>query len=248
MPVGLPCGYDPALGRFAQADTIIPAQSQGVQAWDRYAGMNNNPVRYSDPSGHRVCEDDETCDGNGNKIPAAKSQKKTGKASPSPSLNDAHKEKVKDEQDVIFQEVMTVEELEKLYLALSDLHEYLLWGMIGTSVLGAVATTIASIGVTPIAGIAIATVFSLEVAAYIVEMDRVSGLMSYVNDAIIAAKSNSGAIQMTVFRQGDSMVSQVFPTVHYAGASRSYTVTSLATGLLFSTPAGLQQFSNSGGH
>ncbi|PWH13850.1 MAG: hypothetical protein DDG60_09040, partial [Anaerolineae bacterium] len=41
--------YDPALARFAQADSIIPLESQGVQAWDRYAGMNNNPVRYSDP-------------------------------------------------------------------------------------------------------------------------------------------------------------------------------------------------------
>ncbi|NOH02420.1 MAG: RHS repeat-associated core domain-containing protein [Chloroflexi bacterium] len=45
--------YDPALGRFAQADTIIP-QSQGVQAWDRYAYTNNNPVRYTDPSGHCI--------------------------------------------------------------------------------------------------------------------------------------------------------------------------------------------------
>jgi len=45
--------YDPALGRFAQADTIIP-QNQGVQAWDRYAYTNNNPLRYVDPSGHCI--------------------------------------------------------------------------------------------------------------------------------------------------------------------------------------------------
>jgi hypothetical protein len=43
--------YDPSLGRFAQADSIIP-QNQGVQAWDRFAYTNNNPVRYTDPSGH----------------------------------------------------------------------------------------------------------------------------------------------------------------------------------------------------
>jgi RHS repeat-associated protein len=43
--------YDPALGRFAQADTIIP-QEQGVQAWDRYAYVNNSPVNLVDPSGH----------------------------------------------------------------------------------------------------------------------------------------------------------------------------------------------------
>jgi len=44
--------YDPALARFAQADTIVPLQTQGVQAWDRYAYVNNNPLKYTDPSGH----------------------------------------------------------------------------------------------------------------------------------------------------------------------------------------------------
>jgi len=56
--------YDVALGRFVQADTIIPEQTQGTQAWDRYAGMNNNPVRYNDPTGHigEDCSDNpETC-------------------------------------------------------------------------------------------------------------------------------------------------------------------------------------------
>ena len=38
---------DPQLGRFISADTIIPEESQGVQAWDRYAGMNNNPYYHS---------------------------------------------------------------------------------------------------------------------------------------------------------------------------------------------------------
>jgi len=41
--------YDPALGRFAQADSIVPG---GVQGLDRYAYVNNNPVNYTDPSGH----------------------------------------------------------------------------------------------------------------------------------------------------------------------------------------------------
>mgnify|MGYP005852999619 CR=1 FL=1 len=43
--------YDPSIGRFSSPDTIIPL-GQGVQAWDRYAYSNNNPVRYNDPSGH----------------------------------------------------------------------------------------------------------------------------------------------------------------------------------------------------
>jgi RHS repeat-associated protein len=46
--------YDSLLGRFIQADTVVPLESQGVQAWDRYAYVNNNPVRYNDPTGHDV--------------------------------------------------------------------------------------------------------------------------------------------------------------------------------------------------
>ena len=46
--------YDSALGRFIQADTIVPIEAQGVQAWDRFAYSNNNPILYNDPSGHSV--------------------------------------------------------------------------------------------------------------------------------------------------------------------------------------------------
>jgi RHS repeat-associated protein len=45
--------YDPYLNHFTQPDSIIP-QAQGVQAWDRYAYSNNNPVRFNDPSGHML--------------------------------------------------------------------------------------------------------------------------------------------------------------------------------------------------
>ena len=41
--------YDSQLGRFAQADSIV---SGGVQGYDRYAYVNNNPVRYTDLTGH----------------------------------------------------------------------------------------------------------------------------------------------------------------------------------------------------
>jgi RHS repeat-associated protein len=52
--------YDASIGRFVSPDTIIPLQ-QGSQAWDRYAYVNNNPVRYKDPSGHDVCNEDGNC-------------------------------------------------------------------------------------------------------------------------------------------------------------------------------------------
>ncbi len=46
--------YDPTVGRFIQADTIVPG---GVQGLDRYAYVFNNPLRYIDPSGYMACSD-----------------------------------------------------------------------------------------------------------------------------------------------------------------------------------------------
>ena len=46
--------YDSYLNRWTSPDTIVPEKIQGVQAWDRYAYSNNNPIRYNDPSRHFV--------------------------------------------------------------------------------------------------------------------------------------------------------------------------------------------------
>jgi RHS repeat-associated protein len=61
--------YDPALGRFAQADTVIPDATQGIQAWDRYAYVNNNPLRFIDPTRHYL---DDGCDWEGCSLPYPK--------------------------------------------------------------------------------------------------------------------------------------------------------------------------------
>ena len=45
--------YSSTLGRFVSPDTYVP-ENQGVQAWDRYAYTNNNPINYTDPSGHCI--------------------------------------------------------------------------------------------------------------------------------------------------------------------------------------------------
>ena len=46
--------YDPELGRFISPDSIIP-DPNNPQAWDRYGYVLNNPVRYTDPTGHKTC-------------------------------------------------------------------------------------------------------------------------------------------------------------------------------------------------
>ena len=45
--------YDPLLGRFIQADTIVPSP-QSPQSLNRYAYVLNSPLRYTDPTGHCV--------------------------------------------------------------------------------------------------------------------------------------------------------------------------------------------------
>jgi RHS repeat-associated protein len=43
--------YSPTLGRFIQPDSIIPVVTN-AQSWNRYSYVQNNPVKYIDPSGH----------------------------------------------------------------------------------------------------------------------------------------------------------------------------------------------------
>jgi len=48
--------YSSELGRFTQPDTIIPGAGN-PQAWNRYSYTLNNPVKYTDPSGHMHLKD-----------------------------------------------------------------------------------------------------------------------------------------------------------------------------------------------
>jgi RHS repeat-associated protein len=47
--------YDPALGRFLSADSIVPAPGYPGD-FDRYSYARNSPIRYQDPSGHGYCD------------------------------------------------------------------------------------------------------------------------------------------------------------------------------------------------
>ncbi len=51
--------YDPALGRFLSADTIIPSPGN-PQSLNRYSYVLNSPLKYIDPTGHReiIAEDE----------------------------------------------------------------------------------------------------------------------------------------------------------------------------------------------
>ena len=43
--------YDPVLGRFVQADSMFPGGTD-LQQFNRYTYVSNNPLVYTDPTGH----------------------------------------------------------------------------------------------------------------------------------------------------------------------------------------------------
>jgi hypothetical protein len=47
--------YDPYLNHFTQPDSIVP-DPYNSQDWNRYSYARNNPLKYTDPSGHKVCD------------------------------------------------------------------------------------------------------------------------------------------------------------------------------------------------
>jgi hypothetical protein len=51
---------DPSLGRFIQADTIVPDPGSPV-SWDRYSYTFNRPTVLIDPSGHKACDAEFGC-------------------------------------------------------------------------------------------------------------------------------------------------------------------------------------------
>jgi hypothetical protein len=56
----------PYINHFISADTIVPDQTNS-QDLNRYSYVNNDPLRYTDPTGHLLCGDGEEHDCNGHK-------------------------------------------------------------------------------------------------------------------------------------------------------------------------------------
>jgi RHS repeat-associated protein len=44
--------YSPYINQFLSADTIVPGYAN-PQSWNRFSYVTNNPLRYTDPTGHR---------------------------------------------------------------------------------------------------------------------------------------------------------------------------------------------------
>jgi RHS repeat-associated protein len=84
---------DPLLGRFAQADSIVPNPGNPLD-WDRYSYVRNNPLRYVDPSGHfcemigsnEICSADDDSNGWWSRDPRNKTNRHQESGSKSKSI------------------------------------------------------------------------------------------------------------------------------------------------------------------
>ena len=53
--------FSPYINRFLSADTIVPGYAN-PQSLNRYSYVINNPLRYTDPTGHGQCQTKEDCE------------------------------------------------------------------------------------------------------------------------------------------------------------------------------------------
>ena len=49
--------YDANVGRFLTVDTVVPGDGADPMGFNRYAYARNNPIKYTDPTGHNIFED-----------------------------------------------------------------------------------------------------------------------------------------------------------------------------------------------
>jgi RHS repeat-associated protein len=76
--------YSPYLNHFTQPDSIVP-DPYHPQDWDRYSYARNNPLKYTDPSGHFTCSSDRNsddyCPGNNGSISSNGTGNRSGRDS-----------------------------------------------------------------------------------------------------------------------------------------------------------------------
>ena len=65
--------YDPVARNFVSPDTIIPDPASSL-GWNRYSYVNNNPINYSDPSGHELVVNGHASACGGSSIPGCEHQ------------------------------------------------------------------------------------------------------------------------------------------------------------------------------
>ncbi len=223
-------GYDGELGRFTQPDSIVPTGTQGTQAWDRYAFVNNNPVRYNDPTGHMI---DEGEGGGGRDISGRSTKKviesKNSKGDgPFTDFDPSTCPGPDCELENLFQlDYQTLTEMELMLLNLQS-SLYTFAEILGAG--GALALLAAAFFPVAAPGLLIGgTTALLTAGAIAYEASQLTYLIQMVNDMKDAAMdSPSKSISVMTFRSPNVHDSNLSLT--YNGANRAYTPNSISSG------------------
>jgi RHS repeat-associated protein len=213
--------FDPSLGRFMSPDSIVPTGSQGTQAWDRYAFVNNNPVRYNDPTGHYIPGDcnpmlNPNCDVQTSASSDTNSNTDNANRDINPDDQDDGLCRTFDEDcETLFDENLTPDELQKLIDALykfakdvNDAKEDVVWiGGSATLVLAALS----GYGGLGMGVITLGAAWELSKEASVA-----TDIAKYLEKALPVAQSN-GSVRVTIFTD-PGKYGGIPPIIYYDGA------------------------------
>ncbi len=196
--------YDPQLGRFTQVDTIIPGAGN-LSAWDRYAYTLNNPLRYTDPSGHMVDDGDDggvgiTFDSPSLSNDDSKSNDDSNCADASYSIVSACFDLTESEMDEFYEDLGTVSTVNDVFGAASLIAALL--GLSGSSLAMQLVVGLVIVGVAGPTAIALVAalpaVFLLASAALLISGAEMGGVRSN----IVHTDANSLGGTVTVANYG----------------------------------------------
>ena len=233
--------YSPALGRFVQPDSIIPDQSN-PQSWNRFSYVLNNPVRYTDPTGHKFIEEDGGIRGCTNLIYCTNGQPNQPSSGGEPDDEYRHKQSKESDptpqinlcpQDAVwcYERELTESELGAVEARLGNgaflegAAALVLGIASGIAGLAALETSSTIIGI-QVGALLTVVAATLTIAALIIgfEASQTSEMANYIGDAKEYAKEN-GTVTMAYYQEPNDLI----PSVIYQGDTDgySYGVTSI---------------------
>jgi RHS repeat-associated protein len=210
--------YDAALGRFIQADTIVPNPGNPI-SWDHFAYVANNPIINVDPTGHKEQNFEEAGEEDD-------SSNDTSSDDENPLDDIVGEPSGSDDQplcgpntpgcDPYSDRVWSYEEIQYIINLLEQYRDY----ATSISILSGLVTGISGLlGQVPVSFISFSIAAESAWEAY-----NADTLIEYFNGASDIAKANEG-VRISFYKHKDAY-DGIFTTIYYEGAYSEFVVTS----------------------